>query len=675
LSPLPMLALGKKGAHADFLPPTFLSALSDADACIAAKPDWARGYGRKGAALEGLGRLKEALEAYEEVVKMEPENAGSKQAIEALKAKIEGGGGGDQEMAGKEGGEGEAVKEEGEGAGAAAVKVEEVKETPAERAKAKGNKAFASGNFEDAIDHYSTAIDLDKGNPVLYSNRSAAYAGAGQMQSALNDAQKCINLKPMWAKGYMRKAAALMGLNRKPMAIAAYNDGLRFDPMNEALRQGLAELTGEGAAVKKEEEGGEAGTPGAAATAAAAAPAAAAAGDGTKGEATSGDASAVGEGGKQADAKAKKEEPAAKAKAATPPPMSEEEQALLSSFMSETTDLERKQQVERIIKYKLNPFEVLQLKVETATEEDMNMSYRKLSLMCHPDKCKHARAEEAFEICKKSLAELMDEDKKGFYVEVQSTAKEEAMKEMRKKRKREKEEASKNKKMRVADVDKLRNTMLGGGLRRPGREKKEEKKEEFGKLAADQAEEPFTQEEEDMLVKLTRDAAFRILMQLEKRRARAEEVFVENEKRAKVAQTQLKEKLQSEEKVDQEWNNDRSERIESWRDFQTHGKKMGIKKPKPSVSEQGVGVLPPTMGGLKMTQDESDGLGMGVDPLAPQAKPMSDAEIQATIKARALKQQVPAAAPAPHTLAHAPPASFVQGGGASGMDDVGGDLD
>ena len=669
-----MLALGKGRVLILIVCPPRLSALSDADACITAKPDWARGYGRKGAALEGLGRLEEALEAYQEVVKMEPENAGSKQAIEALKAKIEGGGGGYQEVAGKQGGEGEDVKEEGEGAGAAAVKVEEVKETPAERAKAKGNKAFASGNFEDAIDHYSTAIDLDKGNPVLYSNRSAAYAGAGQMQSALNDAQKCINLKPMWAKGYMRKAAALMGLNRKPMAIAAYNDGLRFDPVNEALRQGLAELTGEGSTVKKEEEGGEAGGSGATAAAAAAA-AAAATGEGTKGKGTPGDAAAVGEGGMQADSKAKKEEPVAKAKAATPPPMSEEEQALLSSFMSETTDLERKQQVERICKYKLNPFEVLQLKVETATEEDMNMSYRKLSLMCHPDKCKHARAEEAFEICKKSLAELMDEDKKGFYVEVQSTAKEEAMKEMRKKRKREKEEASKNKKMRVADVDKLRNTMLGGGLRRPGREKKEEKKEEFGKLAADQAEEPFTQEEEDMLVKLTRDAAFRILMQLEKRRARAEEVFVENEKRAKVAQTQLKEKLKSEEKVDQEWNNERSERIESWRDFQTHGKKMGIKKPKPNVSEQGVGVLPPTMGGLKMTQDESDGLSMGVDPLAPQAKPMSDAEIQATIQARALKQQVPAAAPAPHTLAHAPPASFAQGGGASGMDDVGGDLD
>jgi hypothetical protein len=45
-------------------------------------------------------------------------------------------------------------------------------------------------------------------------NRSAAYARCGQMQSALNDAQKCINMKPEWGKGYAMKAVALRGLNK-----------------------------------------------------------------------------------------------------------------------------------------------------------------------------------------------------------------------------------------------------------------------------------------------------------------------------------------------------------------------------------------------------------------------------------------------------------------------------
>eukprot|EP00285_Hemiselmis_virescens_P017429 CAMPEP_0173395600 /NCGR_PEP_ID=MMETSP1356-20130122/32616_1 /TAXON_ID=77927 ORGANISM="Hemiselmis virescens, Strain PCC157" /NCGR_SAMPLE_ID=MMETSP1356 /ASSEMBLY_ACC=CAM_ASM_000847 /LENGTH=259 /DNA_ID=CAMNT_0014354381 /DNA_START=24 /DNA_END=799 /DNA_ORIENTATION=- len=258
-------------------------------------------------------------------------------------------------------------------------------------------------------------------------------------------------------------------------------------------------------------------------------------------------------------------------------------------FLSSTSELERRQQVERIIKYKLNPFEVLQLTVETATGEELNMAYRKLSLVVHPDKCKHARAEEAFEICKRSLAELQDEDKKGFYVDVMVSAKEEALRELKKKRKREKEDTAKNKKMRVADVDKLRGSILGSTLRRPGKEKKEDTKEEFGKAPAD-TEEELSQEDQDDLVKSTRDAAFRILLQLEKRRARAEKVFVENDKRAQVAKKAMKEKFLHEEKQDQDWDKDRLDRIDSWRDFQAHGKKLGIKKPKPSVTEKGVSV-------------------------------------------------------------------------------------
>ena len=40
-------------------------ALEDAECCIGAKPDWGKGYGRKGAALHGLGRYNDAISAYE----------------------------------------------------------------------------------------------------------------------------------------------------------------------------------------------------------------------------------------------------------------------------------------------------------------------------------------------------------------------------------------------------------------------------------------------------------------------------------------------------------------------------------------------------------------------------------------------------------------------------------
>lgn len=39
--------------------------------------------------------------------------------------------------------------------------------------QAEGNKAFTSGNFEEAIKHYSAGIEVDATNHVLFSNRSA----------------------------------------------------------------------------------------------------------------------------------------------------------------------------------------------------------------------------------------------------------------------------------------------------------------------------------------------------------------------------------------------------------------------------------------------------------------------------------------------------------------------
>lgn len=66
--------------------------------------------------------------------------------------------------------------------------------------KEKGNAALQSGKFEEAIKHYSDAIELDKTNHVLFSNRSAAYAKFGKYALALEDAERTVELKPDWAK-------------------------------------------------------------------------------------------------------------------------------------------------------------------------------------------------------------------------------------------------------------------------------------------------------------------------------------------------------------------------------------------------------------------------------------------------------------------------------------------
>jgi DnaJ family protein C protein 8 len=46
--------------------------------------------------------------------------------------------------------------------------------------------------------------------------------------------------------------------------------------------------------------------------------------------------------------------------------------------------------------FKLNPYEKLNLRFD-ATLEEVKKQYRKLSLLVHPDKCKHPEASTAFD--------------------------------------------------------------------------------------------------------------------------------------------------------------------------------------------------------------------------------------------------------------------------------------
>lgn len=111
----------------------------------------------------------------------------------------------------------------------------------ADEAKSKGNAAFSSGNYEEAIKHFSEAIALAPTNHVLYSNRSAAYASLHKYNEALQDAKKTVEIKADWSKGYSRLGAAYVGLGKYDDAISSYKKGLEFDPSNEALKSGLAD--------------------------------------------------------------------------------------------------------------------------------------------------------------------------------------------------------------------------------------------------------------------------------------------------------------------------------------------------------------------------------------------------------------------------------------------------
>ncbi|CAB4038417.1 LON peptidase N-terminal domain and RING finger 3-like [Paramuricea clavata] len=92
-----------------------------------------------------------------------------------------------------------------------------------EKLKLDGNKSFKEGLYIEALDAYSTAIDLAEEcnnafNPLLLTNRATVYIKLGQHEDSLKDANDYITRRPDCWRGYARKALALDGLNEKVTA-------------------------------------------------------------------------------------------------------------------------------------------------------------------------------------------------------------------------------------------------------------------------------------------------------------------------------------------------------------------------------------------------------------------------------------------------------------------------
>lgn len=98
----------------------------------------------------------------------------------------------------------------------------------------KANAHFLRGEFEAALEGYTSALDkvtVDAQLVRLLSNRSATYVAMGRIvdfKNALRDAERIVDLQPDWPRGWYRKGIALRSIAKFASAERAFQHGLRL---------------------------------------------------------------------------------------------------------------------------------------------------------------------------------------------------------------------------------------------------------------------------------------------------------------------------------------------------------------------------------------------------------------------------------------------------------------
>ena len=105
--------------------------------------------------------------------------------------------------------------------------------------KNEGNAAFKAQNYQQAAVFYTEALTLDDTQHALYSNRAACFLKLGRYAQAHDDALKCTQLAPDFAKGHFRLALALQAETKPVEACAAFSRVLELEPSNKDAKSGL----------------------------------------------------------------------------------------------------------------------------------------------------------------------------------------------------------------------------------------------------------------------------------------------------------------------------------------------------------------------------------------------------------------------------------------------------
>jgi ankyrin repeat protein len=92
-----------------------------------------------------------------------------------------------------------------------------------ERCRQEGNEAFASRDYDKAMRKYSEGLCIDssnrQANALFHCNRAAAACALQRYAEAVNDCDRALEMRPSYEKALLRRARALVQLDRLSEAI------------------------------------------------------------------------------------------------------------------------------------------------------------------------------------------------------------------------------------------------------------------------------------------------------------------------------------------------------------------------------------------------------------------------------------------------------------------------
>ncbi|XP_062326534.1 dynein assembly factor 4, axonemal [Osmerus eperlanus] len=109
--------------------------------------------------------------------------------------------------------------------------------------KEKGDKLFATGNYQAAVNAYNLAIQLNPRIPALFSNRAACHLKIRNLHKAIEDSSRALDLltppvednAAARLKAHVRRGTAFCELELYAEGLLDYQAALKIHPNNEAL--------------------------------------------------------------------------------------------------------------------------------------------------------------------------------------------------------------------------------------------------------------------------------------------------------------------------------------------------------------------------------------------------------------------------------------------------------